>query len=295
VTVELSTIGLRAANLQSLPAPRAADLAAEVEDLGYSALWLTEGGPRDPLVIAALLLDATRDIVVATGVANIYARDPLAMVAAWYSLDDAFPARFLLGIGVSHRALVEDMRGHKYLPPLQAMTAYLDAMDAAPFPRPAVAPVRVLAALGPRMLALSAQRAAGAHPYVAPPEHTATARSTSGPEALLAPDQMVLLEDDADIARATARETLRIYLTLPNYLAHFRRCGFGVDDVANGGSDRLVDAVVAWGDEETVRGRVQAHLDAGADHVCVQALSTERGVPPVDQWRRLADALITVE
>ncbi len=295
MTMEISPIGLRAGSIQQLPGPHAQDLAAEVEDLGYSVLWLTEGGPREPFVLATQLLDATRDLVVATGVCTIYARDPLAMVAAQYTLADAFPERFLLGLGVSHRSLVEGIRGHHYLPPVAAMTEYLAAMDAAPFARPEIPPRHVLAALGPRMLDLSVRFADGAHPYVAPPEHTAIARAALGPGPLLAPDQVVLLDENPETARAAARDMLHIYLTLPNYLMHFRRLGFTEDDISNGGSDGLVDALVAWGDEETVRARVLAHLGAGADHVCLQVLSTQRGVPPVEQWRRIADALIGFE
>lgn len=288
----LSPVGVRVVTLGGVSPARAADLAAELEDLGFGALWLVEGGPRDPFVLATLLLDATRDVVVAPGVATIYARDALAMVAAWHSLTEAFPRRFVLGLGVSHRPFVEGVRGHEYRPPMAAMRAYLDAMDAAPYPPPAGAPVRVLAALGPRMLELARDRSAGAHPYLAPPEHTARAREVLGAGPLLAPDQMVLLETDPEAARTVARRALRVYLSLPNYLANLRRVGFGDEDVEAGGSDRLVDSLVAWGDEDAVRARVQAHLDAGADHVCVQALPTRAGGPPVDQWRRLAAALV---
>jgi probable F420-dependent oxidoreductase len=272
-----------------LPAAGAVEFARRIEALGYSALWLPEAGGRDPFVLAALLLASTQRLVVATGVANIYARDPMAMKAAQHALAEASGGRFLLGLGVSHRPLVEDLRGHVYGPPLAAMRSYLDRLDAAFYsgPAPGERPPRVLAALGPRMLALARERADGAHPYMVPPEHTARARAILGPDALLCTEQKVVLERDAGRARGIARRAaaLSAGLTLPNYRRSLARLGYGEAEFAGGPSDRLVDAVVAWGDEQALAKRVRAHLDAGATHVCIHPLHPDdRRVP---DWRAL--------
>jgi probable F420-dependent oxidoreductase len=240
------------------------------------------------LTHAATLLAWTSRIVVATGISNIYARDPMAMANGARALADAYPERFLLGVGVSHAPSVAD-RGHRYAAPIETMRAYFDAMDAALYR--AVAPAqpapRVLAALGPRMLELAAERAWGAHPYFTPVEHTAFARKTLGDGPLLAPEQGFLLNTDPVEARAAARTHMGYYLVLDNYRNNLLRLGFSEDDVAGGGSDRLVDAIVAWGDADAVAGRVKAHLEAGADHVCVQAL----GPDPLEELRRVAPGL----
>jgi probable F420-dependent oxidoreductase len=291
--VDLGRTGIWAFQLDLQPAARAREVAAELETLGYGAVWLPEVAGRDPFVAAALLLDATERLNLATGIANIYARDAIAMANAQRTLTEAFPDRFLLGLGVSHQVAVEGMRGHDYQRPVPTMRAYLDAMDAAPWYAVEV-PVptrRVLGALGPKMLALAASRADGAHPYLVTPDHTASAREILGEGPLLAPEQKVVLETDPDTARSTARRMLATYLSLPNYTNNLRRLGFGDDDLAEGGSDRLVDALVAWGDEEAIAARVAAHRDAGADHVCVQVLGSRLTDLPLDQWRRLAPAL----
>jgi probable F420-dependent oxidoreductase len=190
--------------------------------------------------------------------------------------------------------MVEGLRGQTYERPLAAMREYLERMDTAMYAaaEPSEAPRRVLAALGPKMLALSAERTDGAHPYNVPPEHTARAREILGPAKLLAPEQAVLLETDPVEARRIGRGHLAIYLDLPNYMNNLRRFGITDDDIADGGSDRLVDTLVAWGDVDTIRARVQAHLDAGADHVAVQVLTPERGTVPLDEWRELAPVLL---
>src|SRR5262245_10124583 len=212
--------------------------------------------------------------------------------AAWRTIEEAFPGRFLLGIGVSHKPAVEGMRKTTYAPPIATMRQYLDDMDGALYfaAQPTTPPRRVLAALGPKMLALAAERADGAHPYHATPEHTAAARAILGPGKILAVEQSVVLSTDAEEARRAARAALAIYIGLTNYVNNWRRLGFDDEDFAGGGSDRLVDAVFAWGDEETVKARVTAHLDAGADHVCIQALPVAGSV--LDDWRRLAPALL---
>lgn len=288
----LGRIGVWSGALEFLPASRSREAAAELEDLGYSAIWIPEVAGRDVFAHHALLLSATTRIVGATGIANIWARDPVTMAGGAKALTEAFPERFLLGLGVSHQHLVEDLRGHRYEKPLSAMRAYLAAMDDAPYTsqRPATPLRRVLAALGPRMLELAREQADGAHPYFVTPEHTAFARQVLG-ERLLCPEQAVLLETDPARAREVARAHLAVYTGLPNYANNLRRLGFSETDLDGGGSNRLVDAIVAWGDEDSVIARVRAHLEAGADHVCIQALSAERRGVPFDQWRNLAPAM----
>jgi probable F420-dependent oxidoreductase len=292
--MELGRIGIWSANLDSPPIEQLPAIARELEELGYDALWIPEVAGRDPFVKAALMLAGTERLVLATGIATIYRSDPVAMASVWKTLTDAFPGRFLLGLGVSHRPTVEGLRNHEYGPPLTAMREYLDGMDAAPyFARPPSAePVRALAALGPKMLALAAERAVGAHPYFVPVEHTALARQTMGPDAWLMPEQMVVLERDATKARETARRTMATYLSLPNYVNNLRRLGWGDDDLSDGGSDRLVDAIFVSGDDAAVRARCDEHFAAGADHVCVQVVTDDRTTVPLDAWRRLAPVLL---
>jgi probable F420-dependent oxidoreductase len=287
--MDLGRIGVWLGPLSLLAAAETRTFAPELEELGYGAVWFGEGvGTKECFTQAATLLACTERTVVATGIANVYARDPMAMANGARTLGDAYPGRFLLGIGVSHAPSVAT-RGHRYGKPLATMAAYLDAMDAAAFR--AVEPTervpRVLAALGPKMLELAAGRTDGAHPYFTPPEHTAMAREVMGPGPLLAPEQAFVLEGDAAAARATAREHMTYYLALDNYRRNLLRLGFEEGELDGGGSDRLVDAVVAWGDVDAVCDRVAAHLAAGADHVCVQAI----GVDPLEELRKLAPAL----
>jgi probable F420-dependent oxidoreductase len=292
--VDLGPVGVWTFQLDRQPAARAGEIAAELEELGYGAVWLPEAVGRDPLVGAALLLGATDRITVATGIASIYARDAMAMAAGWKTVSEAHARRFVLGLGVSHAPMVEGMRGHTYGPPLTTMREYLDAMDAAVYvaAEPPEPPRRVLAALGPKMLALAAERADGAHPYFVTPEHTARAREVLGRGPVLATEQAAVLETDPAEARRVAREHMAIYLGLPNYVNNLKRLGFTDDDIAAGGSDRLADAIVAWGDVNAVRARVRAHHDAGADHVCVQVLAHDFGGLPLREWRELAPALV---
>jgi len=291
--VELGRIGLWTFALDLQPMARAQEAAAELEELGYGALWLPEAVGREPMVSSSLLLSATRRLVVATGIASIHARGAMAAAAAHKTLEEAFPGRFLLGLGVSHQPMVEGFLGKVYDKPLTTMRQYLDAMDSALFMAagPATAPSRVLAALGPRMLELAAERTAGAHTYFVPVEHTPVARERLGPGVLLCPEQAAVLSTDPAEARAVARQHMAVYLGLPNYTNNLRRLGFGDGDLAGGGSDRLVDAIVAWGSVEDVAARVRAHLDAGADHVAVQLLEADQRALPMDGWRRLAQAL----
>jgi len=297
VTIDIGKVGIWTFSLDQAPYAKACELAAEIESLGYGALWIPEAVGKDPLVSSALLLAATKRLAVATGIANIYARDPMAMAQGHKTLTEAFPNRFVLGLGVSHRPMVEGLRGHTYAKPIATMRAYLEGMDKALYlaAAPSAAPRRVIGALRPRMLGLAAELSDGAHPYNVPAEHTDAARRILGPGKLLAPELAVTLETDAAAARAIGRAHLAIYLGLPNYTNNLRNHGFGDADFADGGSDRLVDALVAWGSVERVQAAVKAHLDAGADHVCVQVLvPREGGAFPAAGWRALAPALTSL-
>ncbi|SDK91093.1 LLM class F420-dependent oxidoreductase [Nonomuraea jiangxiensis] len=273
--MDLGRVGVWHPGVGRAPAAEVRQAAARIEELGYGSLWGSEGwGSKDPLVTAAIMLAATRRIVVGTGIASLWARDAMSMAGGAVALADAYPERFLLGIGVSHATLVST-RGHDYTKPLTTTRSYLEAMDQAEKLLPRPRPPRVLAALRPKMLELSRDRADGAHTYFVPPEHTAQARRILGPGRLLIPEQAVVLESDPAKAREIARTHTAIYLTLPNYLNNLRTLGFTDDDFADGGSDRLIDTIVAWGGQEAVTARVRAHLDAGADHVVIQPLSPD--------------------
>jgi probable F420-dependent oxidoreductase len=283
---QLTGVGIWSVHIRGGDAGLSRELAGELESLGYTALWYS-GGSRGGFEVARRLLAATRDAVVAPGILSIWRYDPVEVAQQHHELSGTYPGRFLLGLGVSHRPFV----GEDYRHPVTAMIAYLDTLDQADPPVPPSQ--RILAALGPRMLRLAADRSAGAHPYLGTPEHTARAREQLGPAALLAPELGVVLDTDPGRARSVARRHLAQYLALPNYLNNWRRSGFDDADLTAGGSDRLVDALIAWGDERAVAARIRAHQQAGADHVCVQVLSEEgdRAVPPRPQWRRLAEAI----
>ena len=271
--MELSKLGVWA-GMDGFTAPEAAAFARRVEEWGYGVLWFPEATGRNSFVTAAWLLANTTRLIVATGIANIYARDWVATASAQKALNEQSGGRFLLGLGVSHVPLVEGFRGQHYGKPVATMRAYLEGMKRARYiaPPPPEPPKTVIAALGPKMLALAAEQADGAHPYNVTPEHTAEARGILGAGKLLCPEQKILGETDPAKARAKGREALAIYLSLPNYVNNWKRLGFTDADFAHGGSDRLVDANVAWGDHAAIRARIQAHWDAGADHVCIQAL-----------------------
>lgn len=263
----------------ALTSAEASTLVRRVESLGFGAFWFGEGFGRDPLVHAAFLLAETSELVIATGIASIYSRDAVAMVGGANALAEQSDGRFLLGLGVSMPPLVEP-RGHRFGPPVASMREYLTAMRAcqyasAPPPEP---PPIVLAALGPRMTELAAKEARGSHPCNVTPEYTAQARQQMGPEAWLCVEQKVVLETSPSRAREIARAGLALYLAVPHQRRNWSRMGFDESDYQGGGSDRLVDALVAWGDEETIQRRVHAHLDAGATHVCLQPL-----LPPGEQ------------
>jgi probable F420-dependent oxidoreductase len=262
------------------------DVVAELEELGFGALWSSGGFEPGLALRFERMLSATVHVIVASGIVSVWATSPEVIAPAVADLEARYPGRFVLGLGVSHAPIVED-----YAHPHARMVAFLDALDGGV---PEVGKDRrVLAALGPRMLALARDRAAGAHPYFVPVEHTAYARAILGQGPVLAPEVTVVLEDDPETARNLARTFAAGYLTLPNYVDNLRRLGFGDEDLAHGGSDRLVDAVVAWGDVDTVASRIREHRAAGADHVCVQVLPT-RGSFPVAAYRELAPALLAI-
>ncbi len=291
--MELGRVGIWSGQLGRMPAASARETIGAIEALGFRAVWYPESVAKESMSLAAMLLAASTEVVVASGIANIWARDPAAMINGARTLADAFPGRFLLGVGVSH-APNAARRGHEYRRPLATMRAYLDGMDDAPYlgPQPPEPPEIVLAALGPRMLALAAERTQGAHPYFVPVEHTSFARAQLGPEPLLAPEQGVVLSADPGEARSIAREHARTYLALDNYRNNLQRLGWSDADVAGDGSDELIDAVIAWGDVANIQARVAAHLAAGADHVCVQVLNGPPDRFPLPKLQRLAGALL---
>ncbi|MFY9326444.1 MAG: TIGR03620 family F420-dependent LLM class oxidoreductase [Georgfuchsia sp.] len=271
-------------------AAESAALVKRIEQWGYSAVWMGEAFGRDILAYSAWLLANTSVLNIASGIANIYARDPMAMVGGQLGLNEQSGGRFLLGIGVSHQSIVADMRGHAYGKPIETMRNYLAAMKNAKYfaPLPAEKPKTVLAALGSQMLALSRNDADGAHTYNVSQAHTAQARQILGAERLLCVEQKVILETNPERARDAARKVLALYLSAPNYLNNWRRMGFNDDDFANGGSDRLIDDTVAWGDQSAIIKRIEQHWEAGADHVCIQSIDPNNptnaiGISNVDE------------
>jgi probable F420-dependent oxidoreductase len=287
--MELSGVGLWTSALRGLEPDQRPEVVREVEALGYSAVWFPGGRPESAFTHAHDLLAASERLVAATGIISVWSAGPEMVVEANRILRADHPGRFLLGLGISHPEGVNRQAPGTYQRPMQVMTDYLDALDRLdPDGEPGQ---RALAALGPKMLALSASRTAGAHPYFAPVEHTAYARGVLGPSALLVPEQKVLLETDPERARTIARQHMGVYLGLSNYTNNLRRFGFGDDDIADGGSDRLVDAIVAWGDVDTIAARVKAQHDAGANQVCLQVLREDARALPLAEWRTLAKAL----
>ena len=285
--MDLAGVGVWSSQLRYGDAGEAAEAAAELDELGFTALWIPDvGGPV--LDSVEQLLSATQRVVIATGILNLWMHEPADVANAYASLTAKHGERFLLGIGVSHAPLIDSKEPGLYKKPLAATRAYLDAIDATENPVPAAN--RVLAALGPKMLELAATRSRGAHPYLVTPDHTRYAREHLGDGPLLLPEQTVLLTKDRDEARALGTDWLRSYLALPNYANNLLRSGFTQEDVSSV-SDRLFDAIIAWGDEETVLRRVNEHLSAGADHVCVQVLTADPREFPRAQWRQLAAAI----
>jgi len=278
---DLGRLGVWAA-LDALSAEESAQFASRLEAWGYGALWTPEAVGRDPFAFIGFLAGRTERLVFATGIANIYARDPMTMKGIHQTIEELAPERFVLGLGVSHEHLVSKVRGHDYGKPLTAMRNYLEALDGALYmgAKPANQAPIVIAALRDKMLELAATKTAGAHPYLAPPEHTERARKVMGPDAWLCPEQMIILETDATRARDVARKNLAVYTRLPNYQNNLKQFGFEDSDFENGGSDKLVDAIVAWGDEQALRDRIEAHYRAGANHVCIQAFRPDGEMSP---------------
>ena len=291
--MDIGRIGIWTFTLDLVPSAQGVEHVDELDELGFGAVWVPEAVGREAFTSASLLLRGGTDIVVATGVAGIYGRDPMTANAAHRTVTEAYPDRFLLGLGVSHQVMVEGVRKHDYSKPFSAMRTYLDGMDEGMFfaTNPTTEPVRVLAALGPRMLGLARDRSAGAHTYFVPPEHTAAARATLGEGPILAVEQAVVFETDPERARSIARSHTKTYTSLPNYTNNLLRLdpSWTEEDFAHAGSDRLVDTIVAWGTEEQILSRIQAHLDAGASHVCIQVVADDLA-PPIEAWRRLSDA-----
>ncbi len=288
----LGPVGLWSFALQRMAARDEIQAARQFEGLHFRATWIPESlGSKDVLVHSGVLLANTQKSVIATGIANIHARDPMSMANGAKALGEAYPNRFVLGIGVSHAPSVQ-MRGGDYANPLAQMRAYLDGMDAAQYaaPLPEVPVPLVLAALGPKMLELAAERADGGHPYFVPVEHTPIARRHLGSDACLATEVTAVLTTDRSVGLEIARAFAKHYLALPNYANNLRRLGWSDDDIASDGSDRLIDAVVAIGDVDSIVRRVRDHLDAGADHVCVQVRAERSNDPSIQAYRELAAA-----
>jgi probable F420-dependent oxidoreductase len=283
------SVGLWTMTLDGQSPARAAEIAGDVEAMGYSALWFSEAYGREAFTNAGLLLANTSTLVVATGIANIWARDAVASANAAKTLSAAYDSRFVLGLGVSHEPLVTRMRGHDYQTPYTAMSEYLVAMDRSNMlaDEGSTRYARVIAALGPRMLELAATAADGAHPYLVTHEHTALARSLLG-DKFIGVEQAVVLGQDRDEFLRRAHAHLEFYTGLPNYRNNWRRLGFSDEDMVRGGSERLCDAIVAHGDEAAVLAKVREHIEAGADHVCLQVLGSDFGEVPLTEWRRLA-------
>jgi probable F420-dependent oxidoreductase len=281
--VEIGRFGVRVAQLRQADPGESGDAARELEELGYGAVWMSAMGPEGLEEAVRAPLAATGSIVVATSIVSIWTHPAGPTAELYRRIDDEFPGRFLLGLGVSHELLVE-RAGHDYTRPYSAMRSYLEELDAGGVPPSG----RVLAALAPKMLELSRDRAAGSHPFMSPPAHTAWARTVLGEGPLLAPDLKLLLETDPGRARELGRKAIAFHISLPNYVANLVRSGFEEADVQDGGSDRLVDAVVAWGGPEQILGRAQEHLDAGADHVVLEPAYGADAPLPREAWQALA-------
>jgi probable F420-dependent oxidoreductase len=273
VRERLGSVGVWLGSLGAGSIPEERLAARRIEELGYGSIWVGEIiGGKEAFAHQSVLLGATERIVTGTGIANVWARHPATMQAGASTLGAAFPGRFILGVGISHGPVV-DRSGQSYERPFAHMVRYLEGMDAARgLPVPEIPVARVLAALGPQMLALSRDRADGAHPYFVPPSHTPIAREVLGGDKLLIPEQAVVLNADPEQARQIARQHMQLYLQLPNYVNNLLRLGFTDEDISDGGSDRLVDAIVAWGDETAIANRVHELVDSGADHVLLQPL-----------------------
>ena len=279
--------------MANLPATELRRAVGVIEEMGFGTIWIGEAIGREAFAASAMILSATQRVTVATGIANIWVRDATAMMNGARTLADAWPNRFVLGIGVSHQPLV-NARGHQYERPLTAMREYLESMENAPYrpPKPDPSPPIVLAALGVKMLELARARTAGAHPYFVPVEHTLEARGILGDDRVLAPEAAVVFARNREGARATGDRYMNTYLNLPNYRQNLVRLGWPHDELEAPGSDRIFDAVVAWGDDREIARRLRLHYEAGADHVAVQVLTATPQQAPLDDLRRLAPLIL---
>ncbi len=291
----LGRVGIWTSSLDSLPPAAAGEVAAELDEQGWGALWFGESYGREAFTSAGLLLAATRRMRIATGIANIWARDAVATNSAARTLAAVSGGRFVLGLGVSHKPLVERLRGGSYDKPVAAMRSYLEAMASATMVAAEAAgprPPTVVAALGPRMLEVARELTDGSHPYLVTTQQTAEVRAALGPDKLVAVEMGAVLTNDRETAMRRTHAHLEIYTGLPNYRNNWLRAGFDTSDLVRGGSDRLAEALVAWGDDAAILTRVREHLDAGADHVCVQLLLDAPLEIATEQWRQLAPALV---
>ena len=283
--MDLGTLGVWSIGIRQVADSAVRAAAAELEQLGYGTIWYSGGSGTRGFDIGRVLLQATDRIAIATGITSIWATTAAQSAVGFEQMEQAAPGRFLLGLGVSHAPMVNQGDPGRYRHPLQNMARYLDELTAVPRQR------RIIAALGPKMLDLAQRESAGTHPYLVTPPMTARARGRVPPDFLVAVEQGVVLETDPARARAVAREHLSGYLKLPNYVNNWLRSGYEPQDVADGGSDRLVDDLVAWGDAAAVGDHIRAHYAAGADHVCVQVLGGDTPVP-VPQWRAIAKEVL---
>ena len=265
------------------------EAAAELEELGYGALWIPGGSGGTILDTVRTMLAATSNVVVATGILSLWGHEPQEVAETHAALDDSFPERFLLGLGVSHAPIVDAEQEGLYRKPLTKMREYLDALDS--YAPAGTRPARVIAALAPKMIALAGARTLGVHPYMVPVEHTRFVRGALGEGPLVAPELSVVLQPDRNRALHEARIDLALYLALPNYVATWERLGFGDDDFHDRGSDRLVAALYALGSADDVAARVREHHEAGADHVCLRVVTNQLERLPREEWRLLAEAV----
>lgn len=280
-------VGIWTFQFDRQPIGAAIDAARQLEEVGFTHLWIPEQKGREAMTLASLLLCGTDQITIATGIARASARDARSTAAGHRTLTEAFPGRFILGLGAANRLGGQES-------PLQAMRSYLDDMASATYspPAPAETPRVILAAINDKMLDLAAERTGGAHTYLCPPAHTRMARERMGPDAFLAPEQLVVLEDHAPTARRIARRHLSFYLALPHYQRNFKRFGFTDSDFEDGGSDRIIDTILAQGSLQDVRSRIGEHVEAGADQVCLQVLAEDPDEMPLKQWEALAEELL---
>jgi probable F420-dependent oxidoreductase len=287
--MNLGKVGIWSASLRNADRIEIAEAAAELDELGYGALWFPAGGREGFAEQVTTLIESTKRAVIATGIVSVWTHPSQDIARDHHAFQRASGGRFLLGLGISHPHVVE-RAGLTYQQPLKKLREYLDELDAASPPVPV--DERILASLGPRSLQLAKERSLGTHPYFVPVTHARVAREALGPGKIIATELMVVPDTNPETARATARQHMAMYLGAPNYVNNLQRLGYDQSEIDNGGSDRIVDDIVAWGDSAKIMRRVDEHIAAGADHVCIQVLTADRRVPARAEWRQLAPALI---